>query len=84
MTLASPSISFFHWRKRNEDSTHGRADALQSTVSSAGMDDFLHISDLSALTGPAANKGASHAVINHVGAIGNKQAEAEKLASQRG
>jgi hypothetical protein len=47
-------------------------------VSSAGVDDFVHLSVLLALAGLAANKCAYHAVFNHVGAMCNKQVEAEK------
>jgi hypothetical protein len=43
------------------------------------MDDFVKISDLSALTERATNKCANHAMFNQVGAIRNKQAEAEVI-----
>jgi hypothetical protein len=42
------------------------------------MNDFVQISDLLTLTGPAANKCAYHAMVNHIGAICDKLAEAEK------
>jgi hypothetical protein len=47
-------------------------------VRSTDKDNFVQISDLPALTGLAANKCTYHVIVNHFGAICNKQAEAEK------